>query len=96
MIDIRDEKPVPFDEVAEYLGVHPNTLIRWSTTGVGGALLESFLLGGRRSTTWAAVQRFVDARNGAAPKAPCPSPARRRKEVDQAERDAAALLAVGP
>lgn len=40
---------------------HLTTCLRWTTRGVSGIKLESFVLGGRRLTSEEAVLRFMDA-----------------------------------
>lgn len=45
--------------------LHPTTLWRFSTKGSGGTVLQTWMLGGRRVTTLAAVERFIDERTKA-------------------------------
>lgn len=48
---------------------HPATLWRWSTHGVRGTRLETWTVGGRRFTTLAALEKFLQLLNTAGPKA---------------------------
>lgn len=45
---------------------HPSTCWRWAIRGVGGTRLETKVIGGRRKTTVAAVETFIEARTEAA------------------------------
>jgi hypothetical protein len=64
-IDIRLEPPIKFNDAAKLLAEsgHPSmtTWWRWWKKGIRGILLETIVIGGRRYTTAAALQRFVEA-----------------------------------
>ena len=63
-IDLQSEPPLPYNEAGKLLPADrrpsATTWWRWSTRGVHGIKLETILIGGRRYTTAAALQRFVD------------------------------------
>lgn len=67
MIDISTETLIPFTKVPiwteEHLGtrVSPNTCHRWRLRGVRGVKLDTLLVGGIRSTSIEALQRFFAA-----------------------------------
>lgn len=63
MIDISSEKLLTFSQAAEKLPSRPHTsaLHRWTNSGIRGIKLETILIGGRRFTSWEALQRFVEA-----------------------------------
>jgi hypothetical protein len=44
---------------------HPSTIWRWALKGSKGVTLKSWLVGGRRMTTFEAVQSFIDSRSAA-------------------------------
>jgi len=58
------------DRFAELSGRRLNvaTVYKWATHGVRGLKLESLVIGGRRVTTAAAIERFVLATSGAGSK----------------------------
>lgn len=55
-----------FAKAAEVLGCHTATVFRYSTRGINGVKLESWLIGGKRVTTPEAIDGFVRAINGGA------------------------------
>lgn len=67
MIHILDETLIPFRHLPkwceEHLGnrVSPSTLHRWRLRGVRGVKLETILIGGKRHSSVASLQRFFDA-----------------------------------
>jgi Protein of unknown function (DUF1580) len=88
MIDVSSEKLLSFSEAAKTLPhrVHLNTLHRWRLRGIKGTKLETVLVGGRRMTSVESLHRFIAKCSGD----PAPSestPAKRRKEIDAAERE---------
>lgn len=60
----RYERRVSLRQLAEEEQVDMSTVWRWTTIGVGGHVLESFVVGRRRFTTRGAIARWVAARNG--------------------------------
>jgi Protein of unknown function (DUF1580) len=38
---------------------HPSTVARWALKGINGVKLETLIVGGRRYTSYQAVQRFL-------------------------------------
>ena len=60
-IDPTEETPINFRDATEYIPGEPHisTLHRWRLRGVRGRKLESFLSGGRRFTTYEAIERFL-------------------------------------
>lgn len=67
MIDISAETVVTFTDAAKDLPrrrrgrpVHPATLHRWASRGIGGVRLEFIKIGGTRCTSREALQRFFD------------------------------------
>jgi len=70
---------------------HVSCLYRWTAAGCKGVLLESLQCGGTRVTSKEALTRFfqrLTRANGPAPESP-PSPARRRRAAERAERELA-------
>ena len=67
MIDLSAEIPISLREAAQQAPVppHQSTLDRWWRRGVRGVRLETFLVGGRRFTTRAAMLRFIEATTAA-------------------------------
>ena len=47
------------EQVAEYLGVHPQTLANWASSSKGPEYIK---LDGRRRYQWADVRAWVEAR----------------------------------
>lgn len=73
MIDPETEQLIPLAEVAVILpksregkSIHPTTLRRWTTEGVGGVTLEAVKIGRRLFTSKEAVSRFIRQQAGAA------------------------------
>ena len=64
MIDIQNETLIPFKDLPGWceqnLGrrISPSTLHRWRLRGCRGIKLETLLIGGARTTSDAALQRF--------------------------------------
>ena len=54
-------------KAARELAVSPATVARWATRGVRGIRLQTFVLGGRRFTTPALLERFMGETTAAAP-----------------------------
>ena len=68
-IDLTTETPITLAEAARSLPggpVHVSTIHRWRMKGCRGVRLGSFLRGGIRHTTNAAIARFFDAVTAAA------------------------------
>jgi len=62
-IDPTTESLLTLPEVAQRLGKHPMTVRRWQFEGVGGCLLDTVKIGGRRYTSDLALRRFFEAIN---------------------------------
>ena len=62
MLDVANETFLTMTEAVKILPGRPNiaTLWRWRTRGVRGVKLESCLVGGRRYTSRAALDRFIE------------------------------------
>ncbi len=52
---------------------HPSTCWRWSTRGIGGVRLKTWVVGGRRMTTTEAVETFIGTRTELATPSPLSS-----------------------
>lgn len=72
MIDLRNEPLIPLGDVPKLKvfeafeagkRICVTTLWRWANHGIGGRKLETIKLGGRRYTSFAALERFVN-KNG--------------------------------
>jgi len=63
MIDLKSERLLTLREAAQRLPGSPaiSTLHRWRQRGIHGIQLETCLIGGKRFTSEAALQRFVDS-----------------------------------
>lgn len=59
------ENPISLTEAAKLAKVTYQTTCRWSSVGCRGVILDTCLIGGRRKTSLAAIQRFLDRLNGA-------------------------------
>ncbi len=61
MIDINEEKPFNFSTINKRHPIHPSvpTLWRWALRGLQGVQLETVKIGGRRYTTFEAIDRFA-------------------------------------
>ena len=98
MIDVRIEKPFSFASICELHPTHPSvqTQWRWALKGLRGIRLETAKIGGRRYTTFEAIDRFAarltEPRPGDGPKAS----KRRQQEVTQAVEEAEAVFGVRP
>jgi Protein of unknown function (DUF1580) len=92
-IDLRTEAPLSYNEAGKLLDPAPRpsttTWWRWSTRGVHGVVLETIMIGGRRYTTAAALQRFIDQLSDrpAASRSLGQSPRMRRLEQARTERE---------
>jgi len=95
-IDIELERPISFNQAAAYLpfGYRPSlsTWWRWSRHGIGGIILETLKIGGKRYTTAGAIQRWVSALSAATNGEPSRhrTPAQRQREHDRAAAELAA------
>jgi hypothetical protein len=91
-IDLSEETPITLAEAARTLpggAVHVSTIHRWRLKGCRGVRLETFLRGGIRHTTDAAVARFFAATTAAADGdiPPTLTPRQREREISRAERE---------
>ncbi len=59
-INFFHDDPVTLQTAARMLGKSYPTVFRWVNHGLGGVKLESLVVGNRRMTTKAAIQRFFD------------------------------------
>jgi len=68
---------------------HASSLYRWCRKGVRGVKLQTWLVGGRRYTTIAALEQFIAATTAAADGEPVPTRTTRRRDtaIRAAERD---------
>jgi hypothetical protein len=88
-----DETLVTLAQAAKRLPGRPHvsTLWRWARRGVRGIVLETYVVAGRRFTSTEALERFASATtaaaNGVSP--PMRTPARREREIKNAERELA-------
>ena len=64
MIDFNNDEPISLNKLAKHLGVHPSACHRWAKDGIQGHVLQSFMLGGRRCTTWPSFTEWLRRRNG--------------------------------
>jgi hypothetical protein len=90
MIDLANEKLLSLSQAARSLPgpPHPNTLWRWHQRGVRGVKLETVLIGGRRFTSFEALERFVHGVTSAAdpiPAAKWRTPRQREAAIRRAE-----------
>jgi len=98
MIDFSTEDLIPLRDVPRHVPsrsngkrTHISTGYRWAKKGRKGIILETIQIGGTRCTSREALARFFQRLtfgNGSAPEAP-PSPARRRRAAERAERELA-------
>ena len=90
MIDSESEDllRVP-SEAAKHIPGRPNasTIWRWHRRGVRGVRLETIVVGGRRYTSRAALQRFFERSTEADAGRPISTPKVRARSIAQAERD---------
>lgn len=90
MIDLSTETIFPVSEAPKHIPGRPSkaSCWRWVLQGVGGIKLESILIGGKRHTSFEAVQRFCDRRTAAADggTSPARTPRQRERAIEQAER----------
>jgi len=61
-LHLDNEQPIPLTGAAEHIRSRPSisTVRRWSRYGVRGVKLDTRLIGGRRYTTIAAIDRFLE------------------------------------
>jgi len=90
-IDLTTETPLTLAKAAQTLPggvVHVSTVHRWRMKGCRGVRLETFLRGGVRHTTRAAIERFFAATTAAADgdTPPVRTPRQREREIAAAER----------
>ena len=90
-IDLTTETPITLAEAARTLpggAVHVSTIHRWRIKGCRGVRLETFMRGGIRHTTRAAIARFFDATTAAADGDATPVRTSRQREraITTAER----------
>jgi hypothetical protein len=96
VIDVASEELLSLTEACTHIAKltrrRPDkaTLFRWYSRGIGGERLETVVLGGRRFTTEAAIQRFIQRRTVVANDA---ITANTREEVTKRARAAAAQRA---
>lgn len=62
MSSILQEKSISLAQAAKIIPGRPhvNTIIRWSESGYRGHVLKTFKVGGKRLTTVAEIEAFVD------------------------------------
>jgi len=92
-IDLTTETVFPVSEAPQHIPGRPSkaSCWRWVLQGVGGIKLESILIGGKRFTSHAAIQRFVDQRTAASngdSTTPSLTSLQREREISKAEREA--------
>ena len=72
-IDLAVHEVIPLSEVPRWLperngkSLHVNSVHRWTRDGVGGVVLESWMIGGIRCTTLNALHEFIARRSGLSP-----------------------------
>jgi hypothetical protein len=80
------EERITLNQLAQEEHKNLSTIWRWTRSGVGGHVLESFAVGRTRYTTRRAFARWVAARNGLEPSPQ--GPFRQQKNLaEQAERE---------
>ena len=99
MIDLLNETVVSLSEAAKLPVLprrrrgkrpHVSTFYRWATAGCKGVRLETIRFGGTLCTSLEALQRFAERLTTAdcgETAAPVGTPARRRREIERAERE---------
>ena len=94
-IDIESERLVPIRQAPKHIPGRPHlsAVYRWMQRSNNP--LESILVGGRRWTSVEAIHRFIGNSNPTAATTTIPTPARREREIEAAERrlDAAGVKA---
>jgi hypothetical protein len=90
MIDVSKEQIRTLSQVTRIVPGNPHvaTLHRWRLRGVKGVKLETVLVGGRRFTSVEALARFTERLNGGRGSQRI-TPARRQREIKQAEDELA-------
>ena len=66
--------------------VHVSSIYRWSTKGVGGVVLETIKVGGRRMTSLEALERFIQAQN-LDTEQPAERPGDRQRQLDAVDAE---------
>jgi transposase len=95
MLDLINEQPISFHDVAENQNVDLSTVWRWSQKGYRGIRLESARQGGKRVTTLSAVQIFLERINEANPVASPPPGRTSTQRAKGNERASKRLASVG-
>jgi hypothetical protein len=96
-IDIASEKLIRLSKGAKLIEggdrISGSTMYRWHKHGLRGVKLEAIRIGGSSFTSVEAIQRFADALTGISPEAAptLRSPARRRREIEAADRELARM-----
>ena len=89
MIELLQERRVSLTQLARELDVSISTICRWTNPqrGARGKILESFNLGGRKYTTYQALERFISNTNAPQITGPTSRTSRQREsEIARAER----------
>ena len=93
-IDISTEAVVTLTEAPHHLprrrkGKRPavSTIFRWAQRGVRGVRLETTQVGGTKCTSLQALQRFCDRLSSADSPHLHPTPSRRRRAAERAQRE---------
>jgi len=102
MIDIGTEHLISINDVPRQLPtrrngkrVHISAVYRWIQRGVRGVHLEVLKIGGTAYTSVEALQRFAEhlsQRQGASPTAQSTSTVQRKRQIERASRELAAML----
>jgi len=94
MIDPTTETLLSLAEAAKSLPrrrggrpVHISCAYRWTKTGCRGVILESIQIGGTRCTSKEALARFFQRLTHTDSQPAAPTPARRRRAAEAAERE---------
>ncbi|MBA4104969.1 MAG: hypothetical protein C0485_04345 [Pirellula sp.] len=93
MPDLLRERRMTLAELAQQQNVNTCTTWRWSGRGVGGVVLETYSVGGRRYTSQEAFERFVERTTAAAQRGPSLPTIRTTRQREAAIRKADAELA---
>ncbi len=94
MIDVNEEKPFSFSTISKRHPIHPSvpTLWRWALHGLQGIQLETVKIGGRRYTSFEAIDRFSARLTGLrSPEGPNAS-VRRQQEMARAAEQTEAVF----
>jgi hypothetical protein len=94
MIDPNKERLISFQDASKESTrrrggkkIHLSTWYRWTTRGCKGIRLESLQYGGTRVTSREAIARFFQRLTDAPVELPRPTPTRRRRAAEAAERE---------